>query len=130
MRRFACVVTVVVSMFVVVPQVLAQSTHTASPAALDAAVAQHLSSADADRQVVQRLLERSDVKAVAGGAGINLRSVASAVATMDGETLAQVATQARSLESSLAGGQSRITVNTTLLIIGLLVLILLIVALK
>jgi hypothetical protein len=41
-----------------------------------------------------------------------------------------MAAQARQAEQGLAGGQSRVTISTTMIIIGLLVLILLIVALK
>ena len=70
------------------------------------------------------------MQAVAHGAGIDIRTAATALSSMDADTLAGVASQARSVEQALAGGQSRVTINTTLLIIGLLVLILLIVALK
>ncbi len=130
MRIYACVLTVVISLSVVAPRVFAQTSHAAPPASLDAAVQEHVSKADSDRQMVQRLLERADVKAVAGGAGIDLRSAAVAVNGLDGQDLAGVAAQARAVEQALAGGQSRVVINTTLLIVGLLVLILLIVALK
>lgn len=128
MRTYAMVLTVVFSVLVAAPRVLAQSTHAASAAALDAAVQQHVASTDADRRMVQRLLDRADVKAVAAGAGIDIRSAASAVSTMDPASLAAVAGQARAAEQALAGGQSSVTINTTLIIIGLLVLILIIVA--
>jgi len=130
MRMFGCVLTVMVSILVAAPRVVAQTAHTASPSTLDAAVQRHVSSSDADRAFVERLLERADVKAVAAGAGIDLRSAATAVNAMDATSLAGVASQARVVDEALAGGQSRVTINTTLLIVGLLVLILLIVALK
>lgn len=130
MRIYACVLTMVFSVLVAVPGVSAQTSHAASPSALDAAVQEHVTASDASRDAVLRLLERADIKAVAAGAGIDVHSAASAVRTMDVATLGGVAEQARVVEQSLAGGQSRVTINTTLLIIGLLVLILLIVALK
>jgi hypothetical protein len=129
MRTSICLLTIVLSLFVVAPHASAQ-THAASPAALDAAIQQRVNSAETDRQMVQELLSRPDVKAVAEGAGLDLRSARTAVTALGDQDLAAVASRARTVEEALAGGQSRVTINTTLLIIGLLVLILLIVALK
>lgn len=109
------------------PRVGAQ-THTASQAALDAALQQHVSTSTADRDMVLGLLERDEVKKVAGEAGLDLRRAASAVATLDGQDLATVAAQARQVERSLAGGQSTITISTTVIIIALLIIILIVVA--
>lgn len=129
MRTHVLLLSVLFSMLVTSPAV-AQSGHAASQSALDTAVQRHISSTDGDRALVERLLERPDVQAVAQGAGIDIRTAATALGTMDAGTLSGLASQARSVEQALAGGQSRVTINTTLLIIGLLVLILLIVALK
>jgi hypothetical protein len=52
------------------------------------------------------------------------------VSTLEGQELTQVATQAQRVESALAGGQSNVTISTTMLIVGLLVLIVLIIDLK
>jgi hypothetical protein len=49
---------------------------------------------------------------------------------MSPSELARVAAQAREAEQGLAGGASTVTISTTTIIIGLLVLILLIVALR
>jgi hypothetical protein len=114
----------------VVPPVHAQSVHSAPDAALDAAVQEHVASREADREAILRLLARPDVQAIAGEAGIDLRRAERGVATLDGSSLTEIAAQARRAEQALAGGQSRVTVSTTLIIIALLVLILLIVALK
>lgn len=130
MRIFTVALTVVFSILAAAPRVFAQASHAASPSTLDAAVQQHLTSTDADRQMIQSLLDRADVKAVAAGAGIDLRSAAAAVSTMDPTSLAGVASQARLVDHALAGGQSKITINTTYLIIGLLGLIVLILVLK
>jgi hypothetical protein len=115
-------------MFVMAPRAHAQTSHAAPQSALDAAVQQHVASTDADREAVLRLLDRDDVKKVAKDAGIDVRSASAAVASMDPATLAQVAGQARVVDEALAGGQSSITISTTMIIIGLLVLILIIVA--
>ena len=108
----------------------AQDSHTAPQSALDAALQQHTNTSAADREVIQRLLEREEVRAIAGKAGLDLRRAQGAAATLEGADLAEVAAQARQAEQALAGGQSRITISTTLIIVGLLLLILLIVALK
>ena len=65
---------------------------------------------------------------VAGEAGFDLRRAASAVNTLEGQDLANAASQARQVERALAGGQSTITISTTLIIIALLVIILIVVA--
>jgi hypothetical protein len=70
------------------------------------------------------------VKDVASRAGIDLRRATSAVETAGAQQLSTMAAQARQAEQALAGGQSKITISTTVIIIGLLVLILLIVALS
>jgi len=88
-----------------------------------------VSGAAADRADVLRVLENPAVKETAARAGIDLRQAASAVATIDSQQLGALAAQARQAEQALAGGQSKITISTTVIIIGLLVLILLIVAL-
>lgn len=105
-----------------------QSSHTAPDAALEAAVQQHAASAAADRDAVLRLLARPEVLAIARDAGIDLQRAERGVATLEGSPLSEIAAQARQAEEALAGGQSRVTISTTLIIIALLVLILIIVA--
>ncbi len=127
MRTSVLTLAALVASIAAAPRAEAQ-THTASQAALDAALQQHVSTSTADRELVLRLLERDEVKKVAGEAGLDLRRAASAVATLDGQDLATVAAQARQVERSLAGGQSTITISTTVIIIALLIIILVVVA--
>jgi hypothetical protein len=130
MRTYACLLVILLCVLAVTPPALAQGSHTAPQAAIDAALQEHVAATEADRVSVQRLLEREEIKAVAGQAGLDLKKAADAVATMNPGDLARVASQAKQVEQALAGGQSRVTISTTFLIIALLVLILLIVALK
>jgi hypothetical protein len=74
------------------------------------------------------VLGRSEVSSIAERAGIDLRRATGAVSTLQGDDLARVAAQARQVEGALAGGQSKVTISTTMIIIALLVLILIIVA--
>lgn len=126
--RTTSIVAIFLMVVTAMPRVYAQSSHTAPQSAIDAALQQHVDAAAADREAVMRVLGRTEVKAVAEKAGIDLRRATSAVATLEGAELAQVAAQAQQVEQALAGGQSRIVISTTLIIIALLVLILIIVA--
>ena len=128
MRTSVSVVAILLMVLTAVPRLQAQSTHTAPQSAIDAALQQHAAASAGDREAVLRVLNHAEVKAVAERAGIDLRQATSAVATLDGEQLAQVAAQAQQVEQALAGGQSRVVISTTLIIIALLVLILIIVA--
>jgi hypothetical protein len=129
MRTLTSVLVILLSIVVAMPRVQAQASHTASQSAIDAALQEQVSSAAADRADVQRVLANPEVKAVAAAAGIDLRRASTAVASLEGEQLSQIAAQARQVDQALAGGQSRIVISTTVIIIALLVLILLIVAL-
>ena len=102
--------------------------HAASPAAITQALQQRTAEIDAQRERVRQLLHRAEVRNLAGGLGIDLRRAESAVATLEGPQLADATAQAERLERALAGGQSNITISTTVLIIGLLLLIVLILA--
>lgn len=128
MRTFVLSLTVAAALIVSTSPATAQVDHTASQAAIDAALAQHASQADADRAAVHGLLARPDVAALAGSMGLDLQRADRAVATLDGSELASLAAQARQADADLAGGQSSVRISTTLIIIGLLVLILIIVA--
>ncbi len=127
MRKSCWFLPVFLSLLIAAPRVQAQ-THTAPQAALDAAVQQHVAAAADDRAAVLRVLERSAVKTIAAQAGIDLRTVAGAVATLGAADLATIAAQAQQVDEALAGGQSRVVISTTAIIIGLLVLILIILA--
>jgi len=129
MRMPVSVLAILLTVLTVVPRVHAQGSHAATQSAIDSALEQHVSSVAADRADVLRVLEHPAVKDVASRAGIDLRRATGAVETADAQQLSTMAAQARQAEQALAGGQSKITISTTVIIIGLLILILLIVAL-
>ena len=128
MRRSVSVVAVLLMVLVAVPRLNAQTSHAASQAAIDNALQQHVAAQSADRDAILRVLNHPEVKAVAERSGLDLRRATTAVATLDGAELAQVAAQAQQVDQALAGGQSRVVISTTLIIIVLLVIILIIVA--
>jgi hypothetical protein len=131
MRTSVSGLVVLLCILMAVPRVSAQSQagpHAAPPAAIDQALQQHVTAIDGDRAVVQRLLARPDVQALAAEIGLDVRRAQTAVATLDGDQLSRLALQARQAEQELAGGQGSVRISTTLIIIALLVVILLIVA--
>jgi hypothetical protein len=128
MRMLASILVAVFSLGAVTPPALAQTSHAVPQSILDAAVQDHVAASAADRESVLRLLERPEVQAVAGDIGLDLRQAQTAIATLEGQQLADLAAQAQQVDQALAGGQSRIVISTTLIIIALLVLILIIVA--
>jgi hypothetical protein len=132
MRTSVSGLVVLLCILMAVPRVAAQQpqagSHAAPSAAIDEALQQHVTAADADRAVIQRLLARPDVQALAAEIGLDIRRAHTAVATLEGGQLSDLAARARQAERGLAGGQGSVRISTTLIIIALLVVILLIVA--
>jgi hypothetical protein len=130
MRTTVTALILLVSTLVIDPRLIAQEPHAASQSAIDAALQEHTATAEADREAVLRVLQHSDVARLAGQLGLDLKRAESAIATLEGQELSELAARARVVDQALAGGQRSITITTTMIIIGLLLLILLIVALK
>lgn len=99
----------------------------APAAALDALVADQVRADDANRRIVQNVLDRSEVRDVAAKAGLDLERARQAVSTLSGAELQEVAAQAQRVDNSLAGGASTVVISTTTIIIILLIVILLVV---
>ena len=109
--------------------VSAQQRHVADQATLDQVVADHVRQTVGDREAIRRVLEIEQVRKLAEGVGLDLKRAETAVAMLDDADVGIIAAQARAVNDALVGGQSTVTISTTAIIIGLLVLILLIVAL-
>jgi hypothetical protein len=107
------------------PAVGAQD-HVISKSALDQAVQQRVSREQADREVILSLLQRQDVRDIAGKAGLSIDQARAGISLLQGKDLEQAAARARVVQDSLAGG-GNVTVSTTTIIIVLLLLILVLV---
>jgi len=92
---------------------------------IQARIDQQVGQADADRLAIQILLQREDVRRIAGSAGLDLERASGAAAVLSGPDLEELAAQARGINEGLAGGDSTIVLSTTAVIIVLLILILL-----
>ena len=117
---------VCLSVLIMAPMASAQS-HVIGKNALDQAVQQRVARDQADRDAILALLQRADVRDVAGKAGISLEKATAAVTTLQGNDLREIASHARQVNNELAGGAS-VVISTTTIIIILLVVILIIVA--
>ena len=128
MRTPTTVLAILLTLAATAPSLHAQSAHVASQAVLDAAIQQKVDDTAAQRAAVLRVLDRDEVKKVAGRVGIDLTTASTAVAAMQGQELAAAAAQAQQVDKALAGGASTVVISTTTIIIALLVIILLVVA--
>jgi hypothetical protein len=117
---------VILAVLFIAPAARAQS-HVIDRSALDKAVQQRVSQEQTDRQAIHALLQRPEVRDLAARAGLSLARAEAAVATLDGEDLARIASQARQVQNDLAGGASTIVISTTTIIIVLLIIILIVV---
>jgi hypothetical protein len=125
-RRFLAVCLAVLLM---APTVGAQE-HVISKSALDKAVQDRVSQEQADREAILALLQRSEVRDIAAKAGLSLDKAQTAVSTLQGKDLQQVAQQARQVQNDLAGGSTTVVISTTTIIIVLLIVILIVVIAK
>ena len=125
MRLVRRTVAVCLAVLFMTPAVNAQS-NVIGKSALDKAVQERVSRDQADREAIRTLLQRAEVRDVAGKAGISLDRAATAVSTLQGDDLRQIADQARQIDNQLAGGRSTIVISTTTIIIVLLLVILII----
>ena len=131
MRLLRPVLTPLVIVLVAIPSLApAQDHHVISPSALADAVAGRVAQEQADHAAIREALGQPEVQAFAARAGVDPVRLEALAETLSGSDLEAAASKARAVNESLAGGASTITLSTTVIIIGLLILILLIVALK
>jgi hypothetical protein len=91
---------------------------------IQARIDQQIGQADADRQAIQMMLQREDVRQIAGAAGLDLERASAAATVLSGPALEDLAAQAREVSADLAGGSSTVVLSGTAIIIILLILIL------
>lgn len=103
----------------------ASAQHIVDPAALQHVLTEPERIDAANRQAVLRALERDDVRDLASRFGVDVKDAASAVQTLHGEELAELAAPAQALADAQAGGQTTIVISlTTLLLVLILIAVL------
>src|SRR5512147_1661036 len=80
---------------------------------IQARIDQQIGQADADRQAIQIMLHRSEVRQIAGSAGLDLERASAAAAVLSGPSLEKLAAQAREVNAALAGGDEKIVISAT-----------------
>ena len=129
MRMFPSRFVLILPIVLLVPCVASAapnaSTHVIEADQLQDAIGAKLDQTSADREAIQSLLARPQVSAIASGAGLDLKRAQNAVNTLSGPELSSLAAQARRADAQLAG-EGDVSISTTAIIIGLLVVILLV----
>ena len=119
--------TLAVCLSVLIAAPVSAQNHVVGRNALDKAVQERVARDQSDREAILTLLRRPEVREIAAEAGISLERATAAVATLDGQDLREIASQARQTNDALAGGAT-VVITTTTIIIILLIIILIIVA--
>lgn len=104
----------------------AQQERVVDDAAMRQALAGKAESESAQRELVRRVLDRTDVRDVAHRLGFSLERAESAVATLSGPELSTLAQHAASVETAgPAGGANTVVISVTTLLLLLILVILL-----
>jgi len=116
----------------------AQTRHAVDPSAIAAALAARVAEDDGHRAAIREALTRSEVRAMAVKAGIDVDRLVLGLGTLSGRSLEQAAKAARQVNQSadapagtpLVGGASTIVISTTTVILALLLILLIVIAIN
>jgi hypothetical protein len=98
--------------------------HVTAANEIQARIDQQVDTAAADRQAIQTMLQRPDVRRIAGSAGLDIERASAAAQILSGSSLTDLAARARAVNADLVGGSDTIVISATTLIIILLLIIL------
>lgn len=121
------VTLVLLPAFLISTQAFAQQARVVDSAALSQTIANKVDSERAQRDLVRRVLDRSDAREMAARLGLSVQQASSAVATLSGAELNTLAQHAVAVEANaLAGGASTVVISVTTLLLILIIVILLV----
>ncbi|MEO5761749.1 MAG: hypothetical protein ABIR28_05485 [Vicinamibacteria bacterium] len=93
--------------------------------AIEQALTEKAQADNASRDSIRTLLQREDVKAMAGNMGLDVRRAEGAVSTLQGADLDRVAAQAATANDLLAaGGRTTVTISLVALLLIIIIIIL------
>lgn len=98
--------------------------HVVNPGQVQARIDQQSAGEQASRDAIQIMLQRPEVRDVAGRAGLDVGRATAAAAVLSGSELDVMAAKAAEINAGL-GGANSVVISTTAIIIILLILILL-----
>lgn len=117
--------------FLSLPSVSASSgdeRHVVNPLHLYKLMQERVDRDRANRELIQRVLQRAEVREVAQRFGLNLHRAETAVPTLPSSDLEELAQRAGDVEEALAGGDTLVITASTLVIILLLIILIMVVA--
>ncbi|MEO7190042.1 MAG: PA2779 family protein [Vicinamibacterales bacterium] len=97
--------------------------HAANTTAMQQAVAEKASADQANRDVVTKVLDRQDVRQLAATMGVDVQQAKTAVSTMSGADLDQLAQPARAIDADRVGGANVVVISVTTLLLLLILII-------
>jgi hypothetical protein len=77
-----------------------------------------------DRETIRQVLQRDEARQLAERMGLSLERADSAIATLDGEDLRQLAQHADAADAALAGGANYVVISVTTLLLLLILIVL------
>jgi hypothetical protein len=114
-----------VPMFVLSSPALAQQqANVVDRAEMTRAVSDKIDRDGEHRDAIRRVLQRDQAREVAERMGLSLERAESAIATLDGEELGQLAQHAEAADAALAGGASYVVISVTTLLLLLILIVL------
>jgi hypothetical protein len=123
MRWISKAMASLLCVFLALPSVSASADekHVVGAADLARMMQERLDGDRANRELIQRVLGRAEVREVARRFGLDVRRAETAVPTLDGRELEDLAARADEVERALAGGDSIVLTTTTIIVIALLI---------
>jgi len=91
---------------------------------IQAQIDRQVNNETADRQAIQELLRRPEVRRIAGSVGLDIERATAAAAVLSGPELKDVAARAHEINAGIGGRETVTIAVTTLIIIALLIIIL------
>jgi hypothetical protein len=120
------VATLLIPLLLVSSMAFAQQATIVNSATMSQALAGNAEAERQQRELVMRVLDREDARAMAARLGLHHADASSAVATLSGVELGTLARHAAGVEAaSLAGGANTIVISVTTLLLLLIIVILL-----
>jgi len=99
-----------------------------STAEVRSLVAERSNTSAERRSALSAFLEKSEVRRIASSAGIDIRDVESAAATLSDGEMERLEPSLRAADEALAGGAATVTIATTTIVIVALIVIIILIA--
>lgn len=112
--------------FLISSPAFAQQARVLDASTLEQALATQAGLENSQRELVRRVLDGTDARQLASRMGLSIQQADSAVQTLSGGELNNLAQHASAVETALAGGASTVVISTTTVLLVLIIVILLV----